>query len=106
MSLTSRNSRARGFTVVELFIGVSILAIFVLGVVWFILQHTNTFDVKDAAQEWAQSLEYHYVSSTCTNSLAEGRYVRCTVRVLEVKEPIPLECGVLSQKCSMMKVSR
>lgn len=106
MAPSFRNPRARGLTVLELLIGMMIFALFVVGAVWFIVQHTQAFDVKDAAQEWAQSLEYHYVNSTCANSLAEGNYVRCTVRVMEVKDPIPLECGVLSKKCSMMKVSR
>lgn len=104
--LATQTSRRRGLTVLELMIGLAILGAFAVGAVLFIVRHTSTFDLEGAAQEWASKLDYHFVSSTCTNSLAEGNYVRCTVRVLEVKEPIPLECSVVSQNCSMMRASR
>lgn len=106
MLRATQTLKRRGLTVLELMIGMAVLGCFAVGSVLFIVRYTATFDLEDATGEWARKLDYHIVSSTCMNSLAEGNYVRCTVRVLEVKEPIPLECSVVSQKCSMMKASR
>jgi prepilin-type N-terminal cleavage/methylation domain-containing protein len=97
---------SRGFTLVELLITVAILGVVGVAGLFFAARWSSPiFDSDNAAKAWAQGLQYSFVASDCMNTPAAGGYVRCTVRVLEQKEPIPLECGIVSKKCSIMKAS-
>lgn len=102
------STRSRGFTVVELLICVAILGCLAALVLFlgahFIKGGSETlFGSAAPARAWAEELKYTFVATTCTNSPAEGGYVRCTVRVKEKVDPIPLECGIASQRCSIMR---
>ena len=92
-------SLQRGLTIVEVLIVLSIV-----GVIAVLLIRSQAFDANDAAHEWARSLKYTLISSECTNSPGTTGYIRCTVRVEENREPISLECGVVSERCSMRLV--
>jgi prepilin-type N-terminal cleavage/methylation domain-containing protein len=103
-------TRSRGFTLIELLIVVAVLGCIAALALYFgaslIKGGSPTLFGSDApARAWAEELKYSFVAASCTNSPADGGYVRCSVRVEEKQDPIALECGIASKRCSIMRAS-
>lgn len=93
----------RGLTLIELMIMIAVVGcLAVLGI--YLIAATPVFDSEGAAKAWAKSLGYSDPKVSCTQGLATD--VRCSVRVVEVPNPIALECSVVTKKCSVMPVVR